>query len=91
VDQGQGRALVPARALRVVAELITDTLFIEALAAGVITSIATATKHMYQAAIAANTNLTKQRMKPHYRDQLILGLIIAGIFLLWRAAMWLVS
>lgn len=28
-------------------------------------------------------------MKPHYRDQLILGLIIAVIIALWKAATWL--
>jgi hypothetical protein len=44
---------------------------------------------MYLAVIAANTNPTKQHMKPHYRDQLILGLIIAGLIVLWRLAVWL--
>lgn len=30
-------------------------------------------------------------MKPHYRDQLILGLIIAGLIALWKAVTWLLS
>jgi hypothetical protein len=28
-------------------------------------------------------------MKPHYRDQIILGLIIVALFALWKAAEWL--
>jgi hypothetical protein len=28
-------------------------------------------------------------MKPHYRDQIILGLIIAGFIAIWRLAVWL--
>jgi hypothetical protein len=87
---GQGRALVAAQVLQVVAVPIMDILFIKALAAGVIISIETATRHMYQAAIAANTNPTKQHMKPYYRDQLILGLIIAGLIALWRLVVWLI-
>lgn len=27
-------------------------------------------------------------MKTHYRDQIILGLIIAGLYLLWKAVTW---
>lgn len=29
-------------------------------------------------------------MKSHYRDQLILGLIIAGLIAIWRLAVWLI-
>lgn len=30
-------------------------------------------------------------MKPHYRDQLILGLIIVGLIALWKVAVWLLK
>lgn len=30
-------------------------------------------------------------MKPHYRDQLILGLIIAAAIALWKLAVWLLT
>jgi ABC-type transport system involved in multi-copper enzyme maturation permease subunit len=30
-------------------------------------------------------------MKPHYRDQIILGLIIAAIIALWRLVVWLIT
>jgi hypothetical protein len=30
-------------------------------------------------------------MKPHYRDQIILGLIIAGLIALWKLAGWIVQ
>lgn len=29
-------------------------------------------------------------MKRHYRDQLLLGLIIAGLIALWKVVVWLV-
>jgi len=28
-------------------------------------------------------------MKPHYREQIILGLVIAGLIALWKAVAWL--
>jgi hypothetical protein len=28
-------------------------------------------------------------MKPRYRDQIILGLIIAGLIAIWRLVVWL--
>lgn len=30
-------------------------------------------------------------MKPHYRDQIILGIIIVAAFALWRLVVWLLK
>lgn len=30
-------------------------------------------------------------MKPHYRDQVLLGLIIGAAIALWRLVVWLIS
>lgn len=30
-------------------------------------------------------------MKPHYRDQIVLGVIIVAVFALWRLVVWFVT